>query len=334
MRKNNFFTPTFFALAAICSLAVYLSMFAVAAHATTLVPVSQGKLNDVSGYFLSGNTHCQEDNPTLGPFTGDCADWIYKIGAGHSGAVTSEILYYSSHTSSGTYQILPVYLAIIAFSDSNYTSEVSSCAKFGVGNQVLDFHTLTNDPFNRALDCDVTFNPAYFYEIEITYTSHVNYPVTFQYGGTEDPVNFPITRNQTDPTFPDFAPQFAITANGFTVINPPDYAAISTTTCSFTNITGCFQNALTWAFYPPGGSLDTVSNLWSTINKKPPFGYFTATQSDISNLGASTSAAFTLQQVSGITDVIFDPIDIALAGIWWAIFGIWFFFNRLRHIEI
>lgn len=129
-----------------------------------------------------------------------------------------------------------------------------------------------------------------------------------------------------------FYPNFSVLAGGF--ILQPNYGALATTTCDIGNISGCFQNALVWAFSPPSGSLDTVSNLWSQISHKPPFGYFTVTQGDISALGASTSPTFVLGQVSGITTYIFDPIDTALAALWWAIFGVWFFFNRLRHIQI
>ena len=134
-------------------------------------------------------------------------------------------------------------------------------------------------------------------------------------------------------TLTSFAPQFAITAGGFVLV-PPNYSGLATSTCDITNLSGCFQNALVWAFLPPSGSLDVITGLWGTISAKPPFGYFTQTQSEISGIGASTTPTFALGQVTGIQTYIFDPIDEALAALWWAIFGIWFFFNRVRHMEI
>ena len=134
-------------------------------------------------------------------------------------------------------------------------------------------------------------------------------------------------------TLTSFAPQFAITAGGFMLV-PPNYSGLATSTCDITNLSGCFQNALVWAFVPPSGSLDIINSLWGTINTKPPFGYFTQTQNEISDIGASTTHAFSLGQITGIQTYIFDPLDEALAAIFWAIFGIWFFFNRVRHMQI
>ncbi len=163
------------------------------------------------------------------------------------------------------------------------------------------------------------------------YTLNIGYFVSGYIAGA--PVNTTgWSVGNTGATSPMAIPQFAIVGNGFTLT--PDYASLATSTCSITNLTGCFQNALVWAFYPPAGSLDIVTGLWPTISAKPPFGYFTVTQDSISGIGASTTPTFALEQVAGITQYIFDPLDEALAAIWWAIFGVWFFFNRVRHLQI
>jgi len=113
-----------------------------------------------------------------------------------------------------------------------------------------------------------------------------------------------------------------------------DYTGISTTTCSITNVTGCFQNALSWAFVPPAGAFNGIQGLWAQIDQKPPFGYFTVGLNEVNGINASTTGAFSLESIDGINEYIFHPIDVALAGIWWGIFAIWFFFHRLRHIDI
>lgn len=113
-----------------------------------------------------------------------------------------------------------------------------------------------------------------------------------------------------------------------------DYGALATSTCSITNITGCFQNALQWAFVPPQGSFSGITGLWAQIDQKPPFGYFTVGLNEVNGLNNGSTPAFSLESIDGINTYIFHPIDVALAAIWWGIFGIWFFFNRVRHIEI
>ena len=112
------------------------------------------------------------------------------------------------------------------------------------------------------------------------------------------------------------------------------FSTLSTSTCTVFNISGCFQNALLWAFYPPTGVFNGILSLKDLIAKKPPFGYFDSAKDQIAALGTTTTPAFSLTAVSGINTYIFGPIDAGLAAIWWAIVGIWFFFHRARHIDI
>lgn len=117
-------------------------------------------------------------------------------------------------------------------------------------------------------------------------------------------------------------------------IQTVDYGAIATSTCSITNVTGCFQNALQWAFTPPQGAFNGLLGLKDLVASKPPFGYFTTAKEQIAGLDGTASSTFSIGSVSGITTYIFHPFDVALAAIWWALVGFWFFFNRARHIEI
>jgi len=274
-----------------------------------------------------------------GDLTGQTQSADVRIGDGWTGSTTgAELAAQYTRTGSGDSY---VQLVISGWPDDTYsTGSHSQCTYNSTqssgsyptgGGTFIDLAANNVDP-NPDGSSGCILEPGLFYNV--TYEVDFLTDTSGQSHIFGSPSTTTISWDVNSNTIPNmWFPQFAIVGDGF-LINQPDYAGISTTTCSITNITGCFQNALTWAFYPPAGSLNVINSLWGQINTKPPFGYFTQTQNDISTLGASSSPAFSLPQVDGINTYIFDPIDLALAGVWWAIFGIWFFFNRLRHIEI
>jgi len=97
---------------------------------------------------------------------------------------------------------------------------------------------------------------------------------------------------------------------------------------------GCqFQKAVTYLFYPDQNVLDKFRNLWQTIAEKKPFGYVTHTISQLSQLSTSGSGAFDLGTVP-FMDSIFSPFRTLMASILWALFAIFFYKNRLIHLDI
>lgn len=97
---------------------------------------------------------------------------------------------------------------------------------------------------------------------------------------------------------------------------------------------GCqFQKALVFLFYPDTGTLDKFSNVWQTIAEKKPFGYVTHTINELKNLDTSGAVAFSLGTVP-FMDSIFTPFRTLMAGILWAIYAIYFYRNRLIHLDI
>ena len=110
-------------------------------------------------------------------------------------------------------------------------------------------------------------------------------------------------------------------------------SALATTTCSFSNISGCFQNALVFLFFPNEQSLNNFTNLKKLVQDKPPFAYIFITTSALNSLNDNEAGNFEIETEENILDNVFTPLDIALAGILWFLFALWFF-NRIRHMEL
>jgi len=108
---------------------------------------------------------------------------------------------------------------------------------------------------------------------------------------------------------------------------------LATSTCAITNISGCFQNALAWAFYPDPQLLQLISQDGEQIKIRPPVGYIYATFGALSQIGATSTPAFTLTEDAPIMQYIFQPLVGLLTGAIWflAVIGL---FRRSRTIEI
>lgn len=69
---------------------------------------------------------------------------------------------------------------------------------------------------------------------------------------------------------------------------------IATSTCSFTNISGCFQNALVWAFYPSESILNNYKNLPALMKDRVPISYFYGTHELFSSLSSTATSSSSL----------------------------------------
>lgn len=97
---------------------------------------------------------------------------------------------------------------------------------------------------------------------------------------------------------------------------------------------GCqFQKALMFLFYPSQAVLDRFSSLWQNISTKKPFGYVTMTIDALTNLDTNSAHAFDVGEVP-FQSAIFDPFKIALGSILWAVYAIYFYQRRLKHLDI
>lgn len=95
-----------------------------------------------------------------------------------------------------------------------------------------------------------------------------------------------------------------------------------------------FCKVMAYLFTPSADSFNQFADLKTTLENKPPFGYFTDLQKKISLLqngtstdtiiNASTSAAFS---------PVFSPIRTGLIWILWLMFAFWLL-HRIRHLEL
>lgn len=140
------------------------------------------------------------------------------------------------------------------------------------------------------------------------------------------------TYSEVDEVFFNVATNTYYTATGLMTPreNPSGLTQIDCGTFEF----GCqFQKAIVFLFKPSDNVLNKFSNLWQTIAEKKPFGYITVTINQLKNIDESGSAIFTLGTIP-FMDSLFTPFRTAISTILWALFAIYFYRNRLIHLDI
>jgi len=104
--------------------------------------------------------------------------------------------------------------------------------------------------------------------------------------------------------------------------------------CGISDISACFTNALSWAFYPNPNSFDKFSTLADQLKDRAPFGYFTSGKNALLGLNATSSTpAYTLATSSPIMATIFTPLRTGLT--WVFLFGgvVWIY-KRVTHVNV
>ena len=123
------------------------------------------------------------------------------------------------------------------------------------------------------------------------------------------------------------------TPTTFSVITDPTAGTTGSAECSITAITGCFQNALQYLFYPTQASISQFSNLVSLYQDKPPFGYIKAVQDTLKSLNDTGTSVFTLQSMPILNTYIFTPLRTALAWVLWLAFA-FVLYHRFKNIQL
>ena len=122
------------------------------------------------------------------------------------------------------------------------------------------------------------------------------------------------------------------TATG-TLITIRDILAYPEYECAITSLTGCFKNALIWAFYPDQTLYDNFNDFSTTLKTKAPFGYFSQVVTSVNGITATTTPTVFIVIPAHIKSVFFTPFDTKIAGILWVMF-LFGFYKRLKHITI
>jgi len=85
--------------------------------------------------------------------------------------------------------------------------------------------------------------------------------------------------------------------------------------CSISDLSGCMYNALIWAFYPSSTTFQKYLGLKNTIMEKAPLGYFVLTRNELLGINASSTSAFSINISGGLSEYLFNPLDLGLSAI-------------------
>lgn len=181
------------------------------------------------------------------------------------------------------------------------------------------------DPYAWTATSSTTTAPIYnSFTLNASLDEYDETNYVFPYGGT--------IINNLDATSTEVSAVSQYNADDFT-LNPRQLALYPEYECGITSLTGCFKNAIIWAFYPTQETLDNWNSLLTTIQTKAPVGYFFMTRDSISGLSATSTKAFNVVIPSSLKTYIFNPFDTGIAAILWFFF-IFNFYKRLKTITI
>ena len=111
---------------------------------------------------------------------------------------------------------------------------------------------------------------------------------------------------------------------------PPATSSYGFTNQDFGLLGNMFRDVIVYLFFPNQDNLNKFGDLWAKIQAKPPIGYFTATRSELANIGTgSASITFDTTAAAGII----SPLRTGLIVLLWILFAFWIF-HRLRNLDL
>lgn len=114
-----------------------------------------------------------------------------------------------------------------------------------------------------------------------------------------------------------------------------DLNLLATSTCDILNITGCFQNALVWAFVPSTSSVAYIMGKGSSLGNVKPFAYITLADNLLASATTSGVSAtinfYTLiPTTTAVYTYVFSPVRDGLGFLIWfsCLVGLFFAFRH------
>ena len=117
-----------------------------------------------------------------------------------------------------------------------------------------------------------------------------------------------------------------------TLIDAP-YTPATCTWSDFSTWGGCILNVLHDVFAPSSSSLSQFTSLYTTYASKPPFGYVTSVINTLKNVNDTGTSVFTLQSVTILNTMIFNPLRLAFTWILWLGFA-FVLLKRFKDIQL
>jgi hypothetical protein len=106
-------------------------------------------------------------------------------------------------------------------------------------------------------------------------------------------------------------------------------------TCAISDITGCTKIAMCWAFVPLSDSMPDWMGLYSTIGKKPPYGYISVLTSGLAGLDSTSTSSLIIMSSTTVSRFsgVFSPIRAGMATLLWLVGCVWLL-NRVKNIQV
>jgi hypothetical protein len=223
-----------------------------------------------------------------------------------------------------------------ALNSDNSTSTISAGWYFlYFTSSSISSHTLTD--YTTWTDIDIS-DP---YKVSVLGDNSFDTSLMVEKMGT----NFYFTSNHFGQQWFPFKPSFPTI--DFSFLAPPVVTEVTSCNPFSTDITHAFLNTNftfstclsdvgMWLIKPTTESLQQFTDLKTSIENKPPFGYFTMLSNNLNNLSTTSSATTTLDTITIPTPLqtyIFTPLRNGLIALIWFV-GLVFLFNRLKHIQL
>lgn len=117
------------------------------------------------------------------------------------------------------------------------------------------------------------------------------------------------------------------TASSTPVFNAPALV------CDTWDLACYIKKAFIWLLYPTESLVTSYDGFLTTIQSKPPIGYFTLLVGNLNGLNASSTPLVDVTIPAHLKTYFFNPFDTGIASILWFFFAI-NFYRRLKHITI
>lgn len=228
--------------------------------------------------------------------------------------------YWNATTTAGITEQLEFYQYSSLLGQESYTFRTASTT--GLFDWTFPYLPLPTPYTGATTTPTITANTTFYAKIYQYDTAYFNDP----FSGIVDPrYKTLLVSTSTTLTAP--------TTNLYNLASTTALFAYPEYECGITSFIGCIKNALIWAFYPTQDTINNYNSFLVLIQSKAPIGYFSLAKSNINNLSATSTKAFTVTIPKSLKDYIFHPFDIGLASILWFFF-LMNFYKRLKHITI